>query len=131
MNNCPKCGSNKLYDKTSTSLQVCWACEWEENPDRSLCIIVAILLVTVGLIGFWIGRQTITLSDLSQQRAMDISSRVYGVCMERATDAVCKQVRDVVQKEIFAAGVELEEDVVRRAKEMARRKEWTNESKKK
>ena len=121
---CPKCGGDLLYDKTSSTYLACYDCEWEADSERSertfVTVIVAIFLM-IGLAFFLIGRQTITVSDLSQQRAMDISSRVYGVCMERATDAVCKQVRDVVQKEIFAAGVEKEDEVVRRAKEIAKK----------
>ena len=124
MNNCPKCGSLKLYYQTSRTHHACYDCEWEEDSERderTFVTIIVVIFLMVGLASFWIGRQTITLSDLSQQRAMDISSHIYGVCAEMARKAVCEKVRDVVQKEIFASGVEREEDVVRRAKEIARK----------
>ena len=137
MDKCPKCGSYKLYDKTSSTHRACYDCEWEENPDRSLCVIVAILLVAVGLIGFWIGRQTITLSDLSQQRARDISHAVAQQCDDkfvaplvkakagepviRQAAARCSNVADLALEAVYAAGVEAEDRVMARAKELAKK----------
>lgn len=86
-----------------------------------LAVIIGLLFLGAGVMGLWMDRRSITPRDLAYQRAMDISSRVYGVCMELATDTVCKQVREVTQREIFAAGVEAEDRVMARAKEMARK----------
>ena len=100
---------------------------------RDFFTIAGVMLVAVALIGFWMGRQTITLSDLSQQRARDISVAVYQECDRNfSRDAMglsaiaqasnrCHNVADVALEEMYAAGVSPVDEVMERAKEMARK----------
>ena len=102
--------------------------------NRELYVITVVLLLAVGVIGFWMGRQAITLSDLSQQRAREISVAVFQECRDNfGADAVgeddwlrmnarCANIADLAKKEIYAAGVEAEDRVLEQAKEIARKK---------
>ena len=112
------------------------AYDGEVNP-RHTYYVVSILLLIVGLAGLGLGRQTITppmLSDLSQQRARDIAVAVAQECDKNFVDGLagqlpeviqlasnrCNNVADVALEEIYAAGVEAEDRVMERAKQMAR-----------
>ena len=104
----------------------------EKVSSRHAYYIVSILLLMAGLAGLLLGRQTITLSDLSQQRARDIAVAVYQECaraFERDTIGLtaisrmsirCNNVADVALETVYAAGVEAEDRVLERAKQMAR-----------
>ena len=140
MNNCPKCGSLKLYYQTSRTHHACYDCEWEEDSERderTFVTIIVVIFLMVGLASFWLGRQTITLSDLSQQRARDISHAVARQCDDkfvtplekakagepaiRQAAARCSNVADLALEAVYAAGVEAEDRVMARAKELAKK----------
>lgn len=102
------------------------------NPYRDIIVVSGVLIVSASLIAFWIGRQTINLSDLSQQRARDIAVAVYQECDRNfGKDAIgltaisrmsnrCNNVADLALELIYAAGVEAEDRVLEKAKQMAR-----------
>ena len=127
---CPNCKAPlELWDAPQGEVKVCPACGWNESDSvRARLVIAGVLFAMVGVAGFWLGSQRVTLSDLSQQKAHDISYRVFGVCFEevaivgqKRASVICEKVADTAREEIFTAGVQPEEDAVRRAKEMARK----------
>ena len=105
---------------------------------RDIWIIVAVLLVTVALVSFSMGRQTM-LSDLSQQRARDVSLAIVQKCDEKFVTPLeeakvgqplilqastrCSAIWDTAREEIYAAGVSPIDEVMERAKQMAREAE--------
>ena len=100
---------------------------------REKLVIAGIFIFAVAVVSFVLGRQTITLSDLSQQRARDIAVAVYQECdrnfspdtaglmaISRVSNR-CNNVADVALEEMYAAGVEAEDRVLEEAKRMARK----------
>ena len=102
---------------------------------RNLRVIAAVLMFAVAVVSFWMGRQTITpptLSDLSQQRARDISIAVFQDCLvnfkkDAKTETAwhkmanrCGNVADVALEEMYKVGVEAEDRVLEAAKKLAR-----------
>lgn len=105
----------------------------EKASPRYPYYIVSILLLMVGLVGLGLGRQTITLSDLSQQRARDISDAVFQECRKNFGKDIygedgwqrmsghCHNVADVALGEMYATGVSPVDEVMERAKELERK----------
>lgn len=101
------------------------------KTEKEQLVVAAVLFVMVGLAGLWLGRQMITLSDLSQQRARQIAVAIFEECRKNfgkdvnedawlIMSARCHNIADKGKALIYAAGIEAEDRVLERAKQMVR-----------
>jgi len=106
------------------------------SPTRDIWAVAVALFLTVGITGFGFGRHSVSLPDLSQQRARDIMVAVHRECAERFIEplekikagvglitqagARCASVGDIALEAAYAAGVDPVDRVMESAKEKAR-----------